>query len=147
MASVTVIREFFAIRYSHAEFGARPDQTHPEMVAHALSEGRYVVQECDTMTAAYIAAHAAMGTIIQDGPLKGRSMAGNGVEVVRAVEHEPVAQDMSEEEALIFGDAFLPVTMTITGSDTIPAIPHFASGKLSRYNPVNGWDVPKTIDV
>lgn len=143
--TVAVIREFYAIRYSHAEFGARPDQTHATMVSHPLSEGRYVVQECETMTAAYIAAHAAMGTIIENGPLKGRSMAGGGVQVIRAVEHEPV--QVGEEDEMWL-DAFVKtVTMTITASDTIPAIPHFASGPLSRYTPVNGWDVPKTIEV
>lgn len=144
MAQLDVIREFFAIRYSHAEFGARPDQTHPPMVGHPLAEGRYVVQEFDTPTAAYIAAHAAMGTIIQDGPLKGRSMAGGGVDVLRVVEHaayQPINGDP-------FLDAFdMPVSMTITASDSIPGIPHFASGPLSRYNPVNGWDVPKTIEI
>jgi hypothetical protein len=98
------------------------------------------------MTEAYIAAHAAMGTIIQDGPLKGRSMAGNGVEVVRAVEHAPFNRVGDGTDMFLY-QFDLPVTMTITGSDRIPAIPHFASGKLSRYNPVNGWDVPKTIDI
>lgn len=146
MAQLDVIREFFAIRFERSDFGARPDQTHPHLVDHPLSEGRYVVREFDTPTAAYIAGHAAMATIIQDGPLKGRSMASGGVEVIRAVEHAAYQPIGDSTDMFLF--AFeLPVTMTITGMDKIPGIPHFAEGPLSRYNPVNGWDVPKTIDI
>lgn len=95
--TVPVIREFFAIRYTHSNFGARPDQTHPEMVTHPLSDGRYVVQECETMTAAYVAAHAVIGQLVDEGPLKGRSMVRGDVEVIRAVEHEPVTTTLSDD--------------------------------------------------
>lgn len=140
-----VNREFYAIRYSHSTFGARPDLTHPDMVAHALSDSRYIVQECVTMTAAYVAAHAVIGSIITDGPLKGRSAVGGNVEVLRVAEHEPVEVD---DGLGIFSstDGKKTVTMTITGIDVIEGVPHFATAPLSRYNPVNGWTTPATVD-
>ena len=150
MTTANVIREFYAIRYSHADFGARPDQTHSEMVAHPLSDGRFVVVECETMTAAYIAAHAAIGAVMQEGPMKGRSIVGSGVEVIRAVEHDPVTLGAGAGAGAgdpFFGMFARVVTMTITASDSIPGIPHFASGRLSNYHPVNGVVTPKTITI
>lgn len=144
--TVAVIREFFAIRYSHSDFGARPDQTHPDMVSHPLADGRYVVQECETMTAAYVAAHAAIGQLVENGPLKGRSIVGGDVEVIRAVEHEPVTLHSDDPMVSgIWGDKV--VVMTITGTDHVKGIPHWSSAPLTRYHPVNGWEVPATITV
>lgn len=146
MQTVSVIREFFAIRFSHAEFGARPDLTDPTMVDHPLSDGRYVVRECESMTAAYKAAHAAIGDSFADGPLKGRSVVNGNVEVLRVAEHPPtpIRHDDSVWDELIGPKT---VTMTITGVDVVRGIPHWACAPLSRYHPLNGWDVPTTIDV
>lgn len=144
MTTAKVLREFFAIRYSHSEFGARPDLTHPEMVSHPLSEGKYIVKECANMTDAYIAAHSEIGMKVQSGPLEGRSSVGSDVEVIRVAEHEPVEMDdglgpFSETNGV------KTVTMTITGSDLVKGVPHWATAVLSRYNPVNGWESPETL--
>lgn len=144
-----VIREYYVIRYGHALFGARPDQTHPDMVAHPLSDGRYVVEEADSMSAAYIAAHRVIGsTLAEPKYLAGRSMAPGGVDVLRVAEIEPcTVQDANE--LVEFG--ILPpsrtITHVITGTEHIAGIPHFASAGLSRYDPVNGWPVPSEVDV
>jgi hypothetical protein len=119
---------------------------HPEMVSHALSGNKYIVEECETMTEAYIAAHAAIGEVLMSGPLKCRSKVNGDVEVLRVAEHEPVEVD---DGLGIFSatDGKKTVTMTITGVDVIPGIPHWASAPLSRYHPVNGSSAPHTIDV
>lgn len=145
--TVPIIREVFAIRFSHSEFGARPDQTHPHMVDHPLSEGRYVVQECESMTDAYLAAHAAIGQTVADGPLKGRSIVGGDVEIIRAVEHEPVETTWTDDPLWTGIMGTKVVSMTINGRDTVKGIPHWASAPLTRYNPVNGWDAPATVTV
>ena len=149
MTTAKVTREFFGVRYAHAEFGARPDLSHPHMLIHPLSEGMYVVVECPTMTAAYIAAHAAIGRTLDTGPLAGRSMVGTAVEVFRAVEHEPVTvlpEGCDPDD--IFG-AFLAreVTMTIVASAQIQGVPDWATGPLSNYHPVNGIVAQTTVEV
>lgn len=144
-----VIREYYVIRYHHAIFGARPDQTHPDMVAHPLSDGRYVVEEFADMRSAYIAAHRVIGsTLTEPKYLEGRSMAPGGADVLRVAEIEPCTiQD--EGELVEFG--ILPpvrtITHVITGKEHIAGIPHFASASLSRYHPNNGWAVPAEVDV
>lgn len=129
--ALKVTREFFGIRYRHADFGARPDQTHPELVCHPLSEGQYIVQEHGSMADAFMAAHAVIGTAVAEGPRKGNSIAGGGVEVFRAVEHDPVT------EIGLFGEEVI-VTMKIMAVEPVNGIPHFASTSLSSYHPVNG---------
>ena len=146
MKTTNIIREFFGIRYRHASFGARPDLTHPELVNHPLAEGQYIVQETETMTDAYIAAHAEMGKKIANGFKMGCPAVSGSVEIFRAVEHEPVTLPVcdSDPNGELFG--MRTVTMTITATDEIPAIPHFSSSPLSNYHPVNGRITPKTID-
>lgn len=145
MPTSKVIREFFAIRYSHAEFGARPDLTHAHMLQHELSEDRFVFVECADMIDAYTMAHAAIGTKIETGPLKGTSQVSGNVEVLRVAEHEPV--QMAVGQSILGEDEMRCVTMTITGKALIQGVPHFAQAELTRYHPVNGWVVPATIEL
>ncbi|MFT3819837.1 MAG: hypothetical protein QM750_19865 [Rubrivivax sp.] len=125
---VAVMREFFAIRYTDKRFGARSD-----LVGHPLSQGLYAVVECEGLTDAYTKAHWAIGA--------GEAL--GSVEVLRVVEHEPVPVEPDP----VFGGPS-EYKLTVTGSDKISGIPHWASARLTRYEGHNGgWTVPGFIDV
>lgn len=62
---------------------------------------------------------------------------GCDVMVDRVTFHEPIPAD----NLFRAGD-----TETVT-AEYNHSIPHFASSPLSRYSPVNGWQVPEVIEV
>ena len=140
MTTVNVTHENYAVRYTHIEFGARPDLTHPKLVSHELSNRSKVVVEYDNVEDAYRAAHR----LIADKVCKG------DVEVVRITHHGPIrAKDTGTLFAYLDDDEAEPViyTMSITATDIVSGIPHFTDAKFSRYHPVNGWVIPTTIDL
>jgi hypothetical protein len=70
---------------------------------------------------------------------------GCDVMVDRVTIHEPIPEP--DPESFNFTAAIRAgETETVTASYT-HSIPHFASSPLSRYSPVNGWEVPKEIEI
>ena len=141
MTTVNVTHENYAVRYTHIEFGARPDLTHPELVSHELSNRSKVVAEYNNLEDAYRAAHRLIADKVCQGD----------VEVVRITHHDPIrTKDTGNLFAYLDDDEAEPLmcTMSITASDTVRGIiPHYANDKFSRYHPVNGWVIPTTIDI
>lgn len=101
-------------------------------------------------TGKYIPAHPAEHVdheSMMDAIFHALRIAGEGrcdIIVDRVTHHEPVTEEMAPND--LFG-TLVGRTETLTGELYLSISTFRNSPELSRYNPVNGWVIPETIEI